>query len=284
MKLFSQRNGYRPIRSALQVESIEPELRSRLWDVTGLCFWSNPKSSFLSEPVNRELHTLVENLWHSYYKEPIDTIGDMWAPVLKKIRSRYFGSAWNEVYDFLEFIVRTENRSSVKSQFIAGCNKVLSQEMAGYRFVGVEITPITSEEEIATIERAVQSTGRLSTVSQHLQQAVTLFSDRTAPDYRNSIKESISAVESMCRIIADSPKATLGDALGRLDSKFKLHPALRSGFEKLYGYTSDAEGIRHSLTQEPNLKSEDAKFMLVSCSAFVNYLLAKASEGGFVGE
>lgn len=59
-----------------------------------------------------------------------------------------------------------------------------------------------------------------------------------------------------------------------------MHPALKGSFEKLYGYTSDAEGIRHALLDEPNLDFEDAKFMLVSCSAFVNYLKAKAAKAG----
>jgi hypothetical protein len=48
----------------------------------------------------------------------------------------------------------------------------------------------------------------------------------------------------------------------------------------MYGYTSDAEGIRHALMDEPTLESEDAKFMLVSCSAFVNYLRSKAARAG----
>lgn len=59
-----------------------------------------------------------------------------------------------------------------------------------------------------------------------------------------------------------------------------MHPALKGAFEKLYGYTSSAKGIRHALLDEPNLGFEDAKFMLVSCSAFVNYLKSKAAKAG----
>jgi hypothetical protein len=45
----------------------------------------------------------------------------------------------------------------------------------------------------------------------------------------------------------------------------------------MYGSTSDAQGIRHALREEPTLDSDDARFMLVSCSAFVNYLKTKAN-------
>jgi len=115
-----------------------------------------------------------------------------------------------------------------------------------------------------------------------LKRALDLFADRESPDYRNSIKESILAVEAICQLITDNPKATLGDALKEIAKKTKvdLHGALKDAFGSLYGYTSDAEGIRHALLDEPNLCFEDAKFMLVSCSAFINYLIAKSSKAG----
>jgi hypothetical protein len=56
-----------------------------------------------------------------------------------------------------------------------------------------------------------------------------------------------------------------------------LHPAFREALSKMYGYTSDADGIRHSLMEESRLDGDDARFMLVTCSAFVNYLKAKAA-------
>ncbi len=60
----------------------------------------------------------------------------------------------------------------------------------------------------------------------------------------------------------------------------ELHPIRKVVLDKFYNYTSDADGIRHALIDEPNLSFEDAKFMLVSCSAFVNYLVTKASKAG----
>jgi hypothetical protein len=119
-------------------------------------------------------------------------------------------------------------------------------------------------------------------VATHLKRALELLSDRKSPDYRNSTKESISAVEAICGLITGNPKAELGQALKEIErgNKVKLHGALSGAFSKLYGYTSDAGGIRHALLDEPNLYFEDAKFMLVSCSAFINYLVAKSSKAG----
>jgi hypothetical protein len=45
---------------------------------------------------------------------------------------------------------------------------------------------------------------------------------------------------------------TLGRALNELNrnSTVVMHPALKEAFTKLYGYTSNAEGVRHALLDE----------------------------------
>jgi hypothetical protein len=82
--------------------------------------------------------------------------------------------------------------------------------------------------------------------------------------------------------LATGAKLTLGDALGKIEKKssIKIPIPMRVAFEKLYGYTHTSEGICHALTDIPDLQWEDAMFMLVSCSAFVNYLTAKADKAG----
>jgi hypothetical protein len=122
----------------------------------------------------------------------------------------------------------------------------------------------------------------LRPVSTHVEAALKLLSDKKAPDYRNSMKESISAVEALCKIIAKNDKATLAPALDAVTAKLQLHPKLQEGFKALYGYTNDTHGIRHALKDDREPEVEDAKFMLVSCSAFVNYLIEKARKNGLL--
>jgi len=113
-------------------------------------------------------------------------------------------------------------------------------------------------------------------VREHIEAAARHHSNREAPDYRNSIKESISAVEAAVSSVLGKksygirPIKVVAEELG-------LHPALIQGFVKLYGYTSDADGIRHALMDKANITQEDAKYMLVSCAAFSNYLLTLKS-------
>jgi hypothetical protein len=136
---------------------------------------------------------------------------------------------------------------------------------------------VTSESEIESIEESLSATEKLKPVNEHLTVALSYLSDRQSPDYRNSIKEAISAVESLCNLIAGD-KSTLGEALSKVEQVISIHPALKKAFSSIYGYTSDASGIRHAMLDSSNLAFEDAKFMLVSCSAFINYLLAKATK------
>jgi hypothetical protein len=155
------------------------------------------------------------------------------------------------------------------------CNQVFKEELRAFRFVGDDITAITAEEEIAEIEEAANLNDRFRPVTEHIRQAMRLLSDRKSPDYRNSIKEAISAVEAICQLVSNTQKITLAEALKKIEPKLQLHPAMRDAFVKLYGYTSDAEGIRHALLDESNLKLEDAKYMVVTCS-FVNNVIAKS--------
>lgn len=107
-----------------------------------------------------------------------------------------------------------------------------------------------------------------------------MLSDRKSPDYRNSIKEAISAVEAVCRLISGAEKDTLGPALKKVTAKAPMHAAFEQALLKLYGFTSDKGGIRHSLMEESTISYADAKFMLVLCSGFVNFMLGKCAELG----
>ena len=179
------------------------------------------------------------------------------------------------MYNLLEFLAAYGSQ-----HFVDSVNAILKEELSGYRFISGRIVQITSEEGIAAIEQALSIPDSLKPVRDHLSQSLSLLSDKKAPDYRKSIKESISAVESLSKIITKQNKATLGPALNAVEKQTKLHGVLKEAFQKLYGYTSDAQGIRHALMDEATLDIEDAKFRLVSCSEFVNYLVVKAQKAG----
>jgi hypothetical protein len=278
MSFFSQRRGLKPVKSVVQVDSIDIDLRNALWDVFRIFCW--PEEDEIPVRMLRATSNLCVALWHGYFKRPVDTIPNFAHSARRELREYFFGCEWYEAYDFVEFVANNFPDGSTQEQFIEECNAVLERELSAYRFVGARITEITSENEISEIEQVLDSSSLLRPVTAHMKRALDLLADRRSPDYRNSIKESISAVEAMCNLIVNSSSATLGQALNELEKKktVPMHPALKGAFQKLYGYTSDADGIRHALLEESDLGFEDAKFMMVSCSAFINYLKMKATK------
>jgi len=276
---FSQRNGLKSVKNVIQVNSMDQDLRNGLWNLLEIRYLDllrdpNPIWDFIYEKYEKVL-TLLNEIWFSFFKEPLDTMPNDSLKIYNIIRKYFFDAEWYEVYDFIEFVANNYPDDNLNKDFMEDCNLVLKRELSGYRFVGGKITPITAEEEISEIEESLERSETLKGVNIHLKTALDLLSNRESPDYRNSIKESISAVEAICRIIAGDEKATIGKALDTVSSVYNLHPALKKAFNNLYGYTSDADGIRHSLLDEPNVDFEDAKFMLVVCCAFVNYMISK---------
>jgi hypothetical protein len=82
-------------------------------------------------------------------------------------------------------------------------------------------------------------------------------------------------VEAALQHLTNKPCATLIDGLAAFEARYgQLHPSLREGLIKQYGYIADDRGVQPGLTGRPIVVSgDDARFMLVSCSAFTNYLV-----------
>ena len=92
----------------------------------------------------------------------------------------------------------------------------------------------------------------------------------------DAIRESIHAVESVLGIVTG--KRDFNQALQVLEKSHKMHPALKDAFKKLYGYTSDEQGIRHALVDQSASPAgmDEAVFMLGTCAAFVGYVIRKS--------
>lgn len=274
---FSERIGKRKPKIAIQLDSMDNDLRNSLWNI--ICM-------FITKPIQREhwitqtrYYGFVESIWFNHFKETMDSIPHDTTRLISELKHRFLKWDYLEIYDFFDFIAGEDPPFDIE-EFIDTVNIILKRELSGYRFINQNLAPITDETEIAEIENAIYNSHErnLNGVKIHLSMALEKLSDKKNPDYRNSIKESISAVESICQIISCKPKAELGKALKLLKTKIPIHSALEQGFIKLYGYTSDSDGIRHSLMDVPNLDQEDALYMLVSCSAFINYLVAKSQK------
>ena len=275
MPSFSQRYGYKATEQAFQRERVDETLRLGLWSVMSMCMWDQWEYydyGYESEQTQK-INILFRRLWFNYFKNDMDRL-----PSFRRsgrsgnqtgydyLKAYFLKCEWYEVYDLIEWLLQDDNTLLVEGP-IGFLNSILERENAAYRIVGKAVAEITDAQEIAAIEDAISIPDQ--PIREHISTALALLSDRTSPDYRNSIKESISAVEACCRLVTGMKAATLGEALKKVPD---IHPALTKAFLALYGFTSDSGGIRHSLMDESTLNYADAKFMLSTCSAFVSYL------------
>lgn len=273
--------GLKSRSEAPQIEEVSDALRNSLWNELYLEYFKDLYHPGLTdrELNNNKMYNISVLLWRDYFKKPLDELSDHGIDTKREVREYFLECPWNEAYDFVEFVAKNTRNSYIRRCFIDACNEVLERENSGYRFINEIIVPIIDNNEIEELESAFNT---LPVVDLHLSAALKLLSNRESPDYRNSIKESISAVEAICRVICGDENATLGEALKRIDKqgKVKMDTPLKEAFSKLYGWTSSSEGIRHSLLNQPTVTVEDARFMLVACSAFINYLKGKCSKAG----
>lgn len=266
----------------LQRDSLDEATRNRIWSVLTLCIWDKWNHDYRFYREASAIQNLLTRYWFSYFKKTSDTQPPMHPGEYYKgksfynfLREYFFQSEWNEVFDLIEFAL-DNLYDELTQEACTLINQVLTEENSTYRLVGHQFVEITNDSEIREIDAAAQT--ELDGVSIHITAAVKFLSDRKNPNYRNSIKESISAVESLFKILTKTKSATLSDGLKEMKNSIEIHPALIAGFEKIYAYTSDEDGIRHAIVDLPMSSFSDAKFMLVSCSAFINYVIGKFAE------
>lgn len=273
---FSERKGIKHFSDIVQVNSLNERTRNKIYTATEDIF-------ALMDKYNERL----QNCFIEFIYEELFSLTKRDIPTIYGYSAYSHTSVFNEIYNiintenysdvltFIEGVIKgfsiidedTGNMLNLESRYTNIISNIFKTENVNYRIVNGIVTDLLNEETIKGIEETLENP--YTVVANHYSKALELL--YKTKDYDNSIKESISSVEAICQILTVNDKATLGDALKLL--KDKIHPAMKSAFEKLYGYTSDANGIRHSNgLGEGNSTFEEAKYMLISCSAFVNYL------------
>jgi len=97
--------------------------------------------------------------------------------------------------------------------------------------------------------------------------------DCPAIDPENSIKEIVSTVESIGRVLY--PKAsTLGDVVKEMRRENVLPQHLVSVIEKFYSYANAEPAVRHGAPVPSKVVLDDAEFCLHLGAALISYLIA----------
>lgn len=272
MATFAERMGARPIRSVMQVDEIDAETRTALWNtVYELHTAFDREERFWLVQQDQKVASQV---WRNHYLQPLDAFNS--AGAWTRIRLSIMDGDLIDCLGTLEAFVQSLNVSAqfpglpvvAREEF----NKTFAANLVGFRFIDLELVKVGTNEEANSISQAITATRALGGAQQSLKAAVTLLSNREHPNFAKSLAESIHAVEAIVRDMTGS--GTLGEGLQRLEARgFKMHPALKSSWLKMYGYASDEHGVRHGSIESNDVDEKLATYFLVTCSAFVNLLL-----------
>lgn len=285
---FSQRNGYEPLPEPMRLEYISDDLRREI---------CNAVCEFLSD-----IHTNY-NMIDRHRNNLADQERSFIACVLGKINKvtqhqiknkidrencfiQFFeeiliNEQFNKVLDLLEIMI-TEMKSRYlqrEKHFTKKIIELFDRHSAAYQLDTSQhpywFFPLTSKEEGKATQQAIETVcqGKMSGAITHIRKAGKFMNKR---EYADSIRESIHAVESVARIISPASSKNLGPVLKSLENA-GLHKALIKGFNNIYGYTNDEEGIRHPLLDqsEADVGLDEAIFMFGACASFAAYLTRK---------
>jgi hypothetical protein len=279
---FGKRFGFENSEIKIQINSIDHDLRTDLYN-SFLIFIYNQHED--ADRYSKNSYTTQHKIiWAHYLRQPLDKFPDYNFKFRDFINYQINNAVWYKTYELFEFLFKTLDGSLYQLiKFKEYVNDMLERNNSAYRVIDSIFVPITNKEEIEEMRNAKENaikTGILG-LGKHLSSAIDLLSKKPTPDFRNSIKESISMVEAVCRTIEPSQN-TLGKALNKFEAKVKLNSTLKASFEKLYAYSNEKGGIRHALMDDHELDLEEARFFLISCSAFSNYLVDKGRREGLI--
>lgn len=277
---FSQRHGYARLPEPMRLEEVSNDLRRELWNKTRKLLLSISRTNIHSgrQYFRPEGRQFAERILGNLLRKPEDEIDtSKYRIILNDLKDIIIRHKFNIVLDLIEIIT---NDTLGKVEYAHTINSLFDSYSAAYRLDTTRdpfrFFPRSSEEQGEAVKQATETIhrGGMDGASTHLRNATVNIN---SGQYSNAVRDSIHAVESVACMIDPRANKTLGAALDSLEREGLLdHPGLKQGFKKLYGYTSDEQGIRHALLDQdsPNVGLEEAVFMFGACASFAAYLVS----------
>ena len=266
----------------MRLEEISDDLRREIWNAVRQLLLKLERRGIEGPYFDAIGRGLIERALGRFAKLPEEDVPVDYNGVMDTCRKIVTKCKFNEVLDFLEIMIDEQGGSTEFTYTIEGLfkNHVAAYQLDTSGF-DCQFVPSSSEEQGYAIQQALGTLreGKMEGATAHLRDAAGHINARR---FAASIRDSIHAVESVARVLSPKDSGTLKPALDALERAGVLkHPALKSAFMKLYGYTSDEEGIRHALLESgtADVGLEEALFMFGACASFASYLTEKHRQG-----
>jgi len=268
---FLQAEGLAPLPSQMQQRKVPRRLRIALLEIINFIYQDeiNERGDF----------DRFKTIWMFYFERFGDEFPVYWSDFEGFIKKFLETADDVNILDFAQAVAR---QAFISDTAFRTLRLVIERDRLAYRLVGTArsvddkptLIPVSALDQTGVIEENWKELSKNSArgAAEHLRRASDFLSKG---QYNDAVRESIHAVESAAKVASGDSSATLTDALALLDKAHTLHPALRQALVKLYGWTSDAQGVRHALIEPTNdIPEQMALFMFSACTAFAAWLLS----------
>ncbi|NNA13699.1 hypothetical protein HBN71_21380 [Pseudomonas lundensis] len=200
--------------------------------------------------------TIKKCEWYQFY-DCVEVIGEE----LQNIEPFYEGAS-GEIdgprYTFATYCIRV--------------NELFTKHQIGWRLnVKSQLESALPKDLADRIDSVEKQLDQYEAAREHFRKAKR-YALSTHKDPENSIKESVSAFESVGRVLYEK-SATLGDVLSKMKKDGSVPPMLVTVMEKFYAYANAAPGVRHGGTQMPMSAQMDAELGMHLSAAFIRYVI-----------
>ena len=274
--LFSKRYNLRPTPEGLMYEDVPERARVGLYHLVERFFGREHQEGYpnlyqeicvaLRIPRKRklgpfppygaslEIETLIENCeWHQFY----DICETSWA----SLPFEYW-------------------REKERNEFSEQVNALFREEQLGFEFRDGKVEKVGSGFIDSQIKEAryLLKEQEFKGADTQFEKAIRALNVRPNPDVENCVKDAVSAIESVGRIIVNDEKALLSNIIKDLARKDVIPKPLDEAIQKIYAYRGDQPGVAHGLVGASKVTVDEAEFVLAMSAAAITYLVKRRSK------
>jgi hypothetical protein len=250
--------------------------------------------------VDKELRRIAREQPLIYHRDKVASIGE----ARKSTENILQYLSWEKMFDFCERLYShlasdikfwdsynnewdiRANREEVQSFIADELQRIFLEENLSYLFIQGEVRRRGRSHTKTQIARAEPTLGdpRLDSARQHYKKAVAYFEHPTKPDFENSVKEAVCAVEAAARSLFPQIKAkTLGEVINHIKGtqEGQLPKPLADTIIGLYAYRNAGDGISHGGTDGGKASGYIAEYALAIAASQIILLheVASIAEG-----
>lgn len=281
---FSQAQGYEEMPGVLKLEELPDTARTRIWNVLYRYIDRDRKYHPEYSDLDGDWAEVMRDLHADYHGRPLEKWTSYFDRNSDDLQNQIMRERFNRVFDLITCVMRHDR---IPNGFVEDMQREFEKANLAYTIVDgpPTIVPATTKEQGEAIVNSLKMLHKagLNASASHLRGASEYINQR---DWAGSVRESIHAVESVARQVSPEGDQTLRTALASMEKQGALHPSLKEAFIRLYGYTSDEQGIRHALLDQDaaDVGMDEAVFMLGACASFASYLSRKRAALNQFGE